>query len=278
MTRAPMNRDMSCDQLADTVAHYLERSVDAQTAARVEQHAVSCEDCGALLALRIEAASLPELVPSRDLWPEIAARIETPVVELPGTAVRTAGHAQHRMRNRAWLGLAAAALIVVTATITREVTKASIQASNVAAPAPVRVAQVPPRDSAPAIVAPAPAAAPVVATKLPVAKVAAPPAKTTSRLVANRTAPTSPSVTAEQTYDREISRLRAVVSRRRGQLDSGTVATIEKNLIVIDDAIKQCKLALRKDPASRFLMESLNDAMDTKVQLLRTAATLPTKS
>jgi hypothetical protein len=84
--------------------------------------------------------------------------------------------------------------------------------------------------------------------------------------------------TAEQTYDSEIARLRTVVNRRRGQLDSGTVATIEKNLIVIDDAIKQCKQALRKDPASRFLMESLNDAMDNKVQLLRTAASLPSRT
>jgi hypothetical protein len=255
MTRSPM----TCDQFSETIPNYLERTVDAERGARVERHAVSCEDCGALLALRIEAASLPELVPSHDLWPGIAARIETPVVEFPRTAVRT--------RNRAWLGLAAAALIVVTATITREMTKTAI-APPIAAPTPIRVAQVAPRDS---VAAPAPAPAPV-------ATVVARPATTKPRFVANRTAPNTSAIAGEVTYDREITRLRAVVSRRQSQLDSGTVATIEKNLIVIDDAIKQCKQALRKDPASRFLMESLNDAMDTKVQLLRTAATLPTKS
>jgi predicted O-linked N-acetylglucosamine transferase (SPINDLY family) len=84
-------------------------------------------------------------------------------------------------------------------------------------------------------------------------------------------------VTAQQTYDDEIARLRTVVNRRRPQLDSATVVVIEHNLKVIDDAIAQCKQALKKDPASRFLMESLNDAMDNKVQLLRTAAVLPTK-
>jgi len=83
---------------------------------------------------------------------------------------------------------------------------------------------------------------------------------------------------AEQTYEAEISRLRAVLNYRRPQLDSSTVAVVEHNLRVIDDAIAQCKQALRKDPASRFLMESLNDALDTKVQLLRTAATLPSTS
>jgi hypothetical protein len=47
---------------------------------------------------------------------------------------------------------------------------------------------------------------------------------------------------------------------------------------VIDDAIAQCKLALAKDPASRFLMESLNNALENKVELLRTATMLPARS
>ena len=270
MTRLPM----SCDQFADALVDYLERTTDANTAARVETHAVSCVECGPLLALRIEAASLPELAPSRDLWSEIAARIETPIVEFPGAAVRTDRDAPHRLPSRAWLGLAAAALILATATITREMTKAS----PVAAPPPIRVAQVVPRDSAPPVAVPSVPTSIGATGEVPVTKVAARPARTGPHLAANRATPSSPAAAAEQTYDREITRLRAAVSRRRGQLDSGTVATIEKNLIVIDDAIRQCKLALRKDPASRFLMESLSDAMDTKVQLLRTAATLPTKS
>jgi hypothetical protein len=83
---------------------------------------------------------------------------------------------------------------------------------------------------------------------------------------------------AEQTYDTEIKRLRAIVASRRVTLDTTTIGVIEKNLQVIDDAIAQCRAALIKDPASRFLLESLNDALDTKVQLLRTAATLPARA
>jgi len=90
-------------------------------------------------------------------------------------------------------------------------------------------------------------------------------------LASNRTS-------VEQTYDSEISRLRVIVRQRRLQLDSATVTVLDHNLKVIDDAIAQCKQALSKDPNSRFLMESLNDALDTKVQLLRTAATLPPKA
>jgi hypothetical protein len=60
-------------------------------------------------------------------------------------------------------------------------------------------------------------------------------------------------------------------------LDPITISVIERNLNVIDDAIAQCKLALSKDPASRFLMESLNSALETKVELLRTATMLPSQ-
>ena len=80
---------------------------------------------------------------------------------------------------------------------------------------------------------------------------------------------------AEQTYDREIARLLVVYNQRRPNLDSTTIAVVKKNLKIIDDAIAQTKIALRRDPASQYLMESLNDAFDTKVQLLRKVAMLP---
>jgi hypothetical protein len=80
---------------------------------------------------------------------------------------------------------------------------------------------------------------------------------------------------AEQTYDREIARLLVVYNQRRPNLDTTTIAVVKKNLKIIDDAIAQTKIALRRDPASQYLMESLNDAFDTKVQLLRKAAMLP---
>jgi hypothetical protein len=83
---------------------------------------------------------------------------------------------------------------------------------------------------------------------------------------------------AEKSYDAEIGRLRAVVAARRPMLDTATINVIDRNLKVIDDAIAQCQMALRKDPASRFLMQSLDDALTTKIQLLRTAASLPSRA
>jgi len=79
-------------------------------------------------------------------------------------------------------------------------------------------------------------------------------------------------------YYREILRLRRVVGERRSQLDSTTVVVIERNMDVIDRAIAECRAALAADPASRFLNQQLNEALESKIELLRTAATMPVRS
>ena len=278
-----MTNPMTCDEFADRLSDYLEGDVDASTRIAIEAHAASCDDCGALLAdlrtLQVNATNLPELSPKRDLWAGIAARIETPVVELKngGTVERLNGGTQRRT-NRLWFGLAAAGLVAVTATITHELTKRSI---GMPAPQPTVAVQPKPdttRRATPATqVANVDRVPPFHPSTVPPSSSTVPSstAPATTRLASSKA---SVKPTAEQTYEVEIKRLRAVLNYRRPQLDSSTVAVVEHNLRVIDDAIAQCKQALRKDPASRFLMESLNDALDTKVQLLRTAATLPSTS
>jgi hypothetical protein len=156
----------------------------------------------------------------------------------------------------------------VTATVTHELTKRSV-----AVTASLPTASVQRKPDTTTRSGPATQVA-NVDTVPPFHRSTVPPAGSTVRPSSTtRLASSKPS--AEQTYEVEITRLRAVLNQRRPQLDSSTVAVVEHNLRVIDDAIRQCKQALRKDPASRFLIESLNDALDTKVQLLRTAATLP---
>ena len=254
---------ITCDQFADKLSEYLEREADEATRASIDAHALSCAECGQLLAdlraLRLGAANLPELVPSRDLWKGISERIETPVVELKNGAAVVQSQIETRRRTRLWTGLAAAALVGVTATVTYEVTKRSVGATS---PVVVAATTQPAPSTTPSAIEPA---RDTISKSRPAAGA---PAAT---LVADR-----PS--AQQTYDTEIARLRVVVERRRSQLDSTTVAVLEHNLKVIDDAIRQCRAALLKDPGSQFLMESLNDALDNKVQLLRTAATLPSKA
>jgi len=269
-----MTTPMTCDQFADQLADYLEGDIDANTRVAMEAHASSCAECGALLAdlrkLAVNASGLPALSPSRDLWAGIAARIETPVVELKsaGTAERHHGNAERRANrtNHVWIGLAAAGLVAVTATITHELTKRS------AVTPAIQTVAVAPKPATTTALHPTPAAQ-IADTSDTVSSASRSSVPSTSSALTTRLASSKPS--AEQTYTAEIARLRTVLARRRPQLDSSTVAVVEHNLQVIDDAIAQCRRALQRDPASRFLVESLNDALDTKVQLLRTAATLP---
>jgi len=261
---------ITCEQFSDGLADLLERDADESTRSRLEAHALSCGECGPLLAdlrkLRIDAAALPELAPQHDLWTGIAARIETPIVELTpagvggGKVERWKGGKEPRRLAPLWIGLAAAGLVAVTATITHQITKRPVVTSAPVTPA-AQIATVAPTTTP--VVTP-PTRAPDSVPPFHLSTV--PPS-----LVANKTS-------AEQTYDAEINRLRTIVVRRRSVLDSATVVVIERNLKVIDDAIAQCRAALRKDPASQFLMESLNEALDTKVQLLRTAARLPART
>ena len=82
-------------------------------------------------------------------------------------------------------------------------------------------------------------------------------------------------LTAEQTFDREIAGLRKIVAERRKELDPSTAAVLDKNLKVIDAAIAESKAALAKDPASAFLMDMLTHAYDSKLQLMRGVANIP---
>ena len=79
-------------------------------------------------------------------------------------------------------------------------------------------------------------------------------------------------------YEGEVAAMRNIIDTRRADLDSATVAVLEKNLKLIDQAISESKAALAADPASTFLADQVSRAYDTKLELLRSAATLPSRS
>lgn len=75
--------------------------------------------------------------------------------------------------------------------------------------------------------------------------------------------------------DGEIRALQALLDTRRDQLDSSTVAVLERSITLIDQAIAESRAALAKDPASQFLAAQLARSYSTKLTLLRSTATLP---
>jgi hypothetical protein len=296
------DQHMTCDGFTAKLAEYLDGDLPETGRAAMNEHAASCAECGALLSeldsLRVEAAALPLLEPSRDLWAGIAERIDARV--LPLDAPRTARVAAMR---RTWRhpAVAAAALVLVTAGVTHVWTRNSLETQ-----ASSTVAQI---TANPVVVEPARASGEspaermntirdrmAAATQAATAGSGAEPDRTTPRADVVRSASqpvaslasTSPSTSptarrimsteVEPVYDREIVKLRAIMRDRRAQLDPQTVAVLEQSIAVIDSAIAQSRAALAKDPASGFLATQLNHSLEKKVELLRTAALLPART
>jgi hypothetical protein len=279
---------LTCDGFAKALADYLEHDDTPRVRAAVEAHAASCAACGALLAdmqqLRLDASGLPTLTPSRDLWAGVAARIATPVIEL-GT--REAGSGQRDWRTKRFVGwtrpaVAAAALVVITAGVTYFATReALLPDRQIAAQLEDSAALDPQKVVADAI--DSANRSEDVRTRVAPSRPDEQPnvrAPRTTDPASAALASNQPSVAAtlETVYGREIARLRRIIDGRRGLLDTATVGVIERNLAIIDQAIRESRAALARDPASSLLNEQLNNALEHKVELLRAAALLPVRS
>ena len=274
------NSNMTCEAFDAALPDYLEGTLDDPMSPAVEMHLRECVRCAGLVRdienIRKEAAALPDLVPSRDLWEGIDARIAAPVIPLAARPER------QRRFAPAWMGVAAAALIVATAGITYQLTARSLRSGSDGRVGETAIPQSLAQggnDSAPRANATAPEPlGPAVAdagdrpsgfTRSAASQPATVPSRLASRDQQNEQA------YSDKVYGKEIAALQRIVTQRKTQLDSSTVAIIEKNLQIIDNAIEQSRAALAKDPASLLLSEQLTHALDKKVELLRTAALLP---
>jgi hypothetical protein len=80
-------------------------------------------------------------------------------------------------------------------------------------------------------------------------------------------AATFQTVSAE--YDRMDRELAALLSSQREKLQPETVAKVERNLAIIDDAIAEIRQALREDPGNDALHQLLKASYGQKAALLR---------
>jgi hypothetical protein len=223
---------ITCDDALMLVSDRLDGTLSDPLRAQLDAHLAGCTACREvardLEQIHAEAASLPTLTPSRDLWAGIEARIEAPVVSLESH--RRTPIARWSSRQ---LAAAAAVLMAVTAG----------------------------------------------GTWLVAGRSAGSPTETVATSPVQRTELVS--VASEKgmaAYEGEIGALRNIIETRRAELDSATVAVLEKNLKLIDQAIAESKAALAADPASAFLAEQVSRAYDTKLELLRSAAMLPSRT
>jgi len=81
---------------------------------------------------------------------------------------------------------------------------------------------------------------------------------------------------ADAQYDAAVVDLEKALKAGRGKLDPSTVAVVEHNLQIIDQAISQAREALIGDPANTYLSSHLVEARRRKLDLLRRATALTT--
>jgi Tfp pilus assembly protein PilF len=79
---------------------------------------------------------------------------------------------------------------------------------------------------------------------------------------------------ADAQYDAAVADLEKALKADRDRLDASTIAIVEHNLQIIDQAIDQARRALEADPANGYLSGHLAEARRRKLDLLRRAAAL----
>ncbi|HSJ65992.1 MAG TPA: zf-HC2 domain-containing protein [Gemmatimonadaceae bacterium] len=271
---------LTCDRFEDRLSALMEGETAAAEREQLEAHASACSRCGPLLvelrAIVREAGDLPELLPSRDLWEGVAARIETPVVQIEP---RQAPLVVRRGLSWRTAAAAAAVLVALTALATWRIAATGVDSQGTER---IAAAVEPPVTAPPSN--PSAGTTPPVDTAPAPDRMAPAPRSLTARPRATTPAVSAPAVrnaaadAATAVYDREIASLRSMLDTRRAELDSATVRVLEENLTIIDRAIAQSRQALAQDPNSTFLIDHLNSALGRKVQLLRTVTLIPASS
>lgn len=245
---------MTHDETITRLDELLSGELAEGEAREVREHLAACTACRGELAwlrtLREEARALPaEVAPPRDLWSGIATRLAprdaaelAPLPVAGGTRVPEEIPGVIPLRPRAprrpWWPLAAAALIAValgSSTLTYVLLRPGMQTALVA---------------------------PDAAPTSPLPREARP------RTALAAFAP------AETEYRQAVDELAAVLATRRDRLAPETTATLERNLAIIDEAIRQSRTALEADPNSAEVAQMLSHAYDAKVETLRRAVSL----
>lgn len=209
---------MTCSDLDEALDAYLDGTLVTAQHERVEAHLAGCSECRARAAafrdLIADARALPrEIRPARELWTGIAPRLD-------GSVVRSL--TARRQGRRRWIPLAAAAVLLVTASVLLTLQFAA------------------PRNVTPAL----PPAAGII-----------------------------PASTRAMDADLVLAArdLEQVLVEQRDRLAPATIATLERNLAVIDRAIEESRAALAADPANRDLRALLLGAHRQKLDLLERA-------
>lgn len=239
------------DPWIEKLSEHVDGLLDEAGTRDLLEHLRECAECRAIVedlrTIAATARAAMPLEPTRDLWPDIAARLSTvertsdepsaPAADsAPAATARPAPGASSRTRpmprrfSFSMPQLAAAAVVLMT------VSGATVWLLRGAADAPVA------------------ASGTIVQS--------AGGADRSTRTVAAVPAPA---------YTADVADLEQALERNSGQLDPATVEVIERSLFAIDNAIADARAALEADPGNPYLHRQLDNTMRKKIDILQRA-------
>ncbi|MGE5244308.1 MAG: anti-sigma factor family protein [Betaproteobacteria bacterium] len=231
------------DEWTESLSAYLDDELSRRERRAIESHLEECAACARTLEeLRqvvARAQRLPARPPARDLWTDVSARLDR---------LRAGRSPSDTPRRRSWRGA--------------RFTFAAWQLASAA----VLVAAI----------------SGGVAWRLHARWIGAAAARATGgdapRADAGADMQVRPIDLADTEYDRAVADLQRALDKGRERLDPRTIAIIERNLQIIDQAIAQARRALDEDPANSYLSGYLVETRRRKLDLLRRAAALASET
>ena len=227
-TRRPTT--LSCEQVAPLIDDFVDERLDAAAREPLESHLAECDSCRRLADDLREIRRGVRALPAHAPRPEVWARIAQQLAAQTPAKPRV-----FWTSPRVALAMAAVMILsVVTSVVVLRGPRPSSQGTPAAQSTPAQTAGTPVHPSDPASVKD-------VDEHLRI---------------------------ADANYQQAITELEKIVAPNQAALDPAVAATLQKNMGIIDSAIRESRAAIQSQPTSQLAQTSLFDALRQKVALL----------
>jgi anti-sigma factor RsiW len=244
---------MSCEKFSDSIGALVDGTIGPEAKRALDEHLATCAACRTLAAdlrrIHEEAARLPRVEPPPDLWVRVRARLETQTAGLKTLPTPTTWVAavlaglKTRLTFSFRLAVATSAIVLLLAVATGYVLLRE-RAVQPAAPS----------------------------GQAPRAQISAAGGNANDQEFVQSVE--MELRLAEQHYEKAIAGLEQIANAERSSLDPQVAAVLQKNLGIIDQAIRDSRVALQSQPSNQVAQASLFEAFRRKVALLQDTITL----